>query len=148
MGANAKMFLANSEQLATVYDATFTKKEAIETGNNIIADILEKGNVDKIDVLTNVTRLIDVLSTVQSALKKDLPIEKFTKNGMEFNYVQGGDIPQFDEDPIYVELKKELKDREELLKIAIKQDGIIDKYGNDVPRVSTKPKASYNTIKY
>ena len=148
MGANAKLFLANSEQLASFYDATFTKKEAIETGNNIIKDILEKGNVDKIDVLTNITRLIEVLSTVQSALKKDLPIEKFSKNGMEFNYVQGGDIPQFEEDPIYAELKKDLKEREDLLKLALKQDGLIDKYGNDVPKVSTKPKASYHTIKY
>jgi hypothetical protein len=148
MGASAKLFLATSEQLATVYDATFTKKEAIETGNNIIADIMEKGEVDKVDVLTNVTRLMEVLGTVQSALKKDLPIEKFSKNGMEFNYVQGGDIPQLDEDPIYAELKKDLKDREELLKLAIKQDGIMDKYGNDVPRVNTKPKASYHTIKY
>jgi hypothetical protein len=148
MGASAKLFLANSEQLATVYDATFTKKEAIETGNNIITDIIEKGNVDKIDVLTNVTRLMEVFGTVQSALKKDLPIEKFSKNGMEFNYVQGGDIPQFEEDPIYAELKKELKEREDLLKLALKQDGLIDKYGNDVPKVSTKPKASYHTIKY
>lgn len=148
MGANAKMFLATTEQLATVYDATFTKKEAIETGNNIILDIKENGDVDKIDVLTNVTRLMEVLGTVQSAIKKDLPIEKFSKNGMEFNYVQGGDIPQLEEDEIYSILKKELKEREELLKLALKQDGLIDKYGNDVPKVSTKPKASYHTIKY
>lgn len=148
MGATSEMFLQHSEELALMYESTFTKKEAIQTGEDMIAKIKDQGNVDKIDVLTNITRLMDVLGIVQSGLKKDLPIEKFSKNGMEFNYVQGGDIPQFDEDPIYAELKKDLKDREELLKLAIKQDGIIDKYGNDVPRVSTKPKASYHTIKY
>jgi hypothetical protein len=148
MGANAVLFLENSEELASMYEPTFTKKEAIETGKNIVQSILDLGTVDKIDALSNLTRMLEVIGTAQSGLKKHLPTEKLVQNGMEFNYVQGGDIPQFDEDPIYVELKKEFKDREELLKLALKQDGIIDKYGNDVPRVSTKPKASYHTIKF
>jgi hypothetical protein len=148
MGASAKMFLANSEQLASMYDATFSKKEAVLTGQNLVKSILDNGVVDKIDALSNLTRLLEVVSTAQNELKKYLPLEKYVKNGIEFNYVQGSDIPIFEEDPIYVELKKDLKDREELLRLALKQDGIIDKYGNDVPRVSTKPRTSYHTVKF
>jgi hypothetical protein len=128
---NSNKFLATSEQLSVMYDATFTKKEAVESGKAIVQSILDEGNIDKLDALSNLTRLMEVVSTAQSELKKHLPCEKIVKNGMEFNFVQGGDTLQYEEDEVYSQLKKDLKSREELLKTASKLDNeIYDSYGN------------------
>lgn len=54
---------------------------------------------------------------------------------------------QFSDDLIWLQLNADLKAREELLKLALKQD-VIDAYGNDVPKVSIKYSADSLTIKY
>jgi predicted ABC-type ATPase len=68
-------------------------------------------------------------------------------NGVEFNPVQGGFSINYEDDIVYQEFKKQLKEREELLKIAQKST-IFDAYGNEVPKVSTTPRKSSITIKF
>jgi hypothetical protein len=67
--------------------------------------------------------------------------------GMEFNPTNGRTIIQYSEDLIWQQLNNDLKAREELLKLALKQD-IIDGYGNDVPKVLVKYASDSLTVKY
>jgi hypothetical protein len=43
MGASAKLFLENSEQLITMYEPNFTKKDAILTGKRMVDNVIESG---------------------------------------------------------------------------------------------------------
>jgi hypothetical protein len=41
LGANSKLFLENSEQFVTMYEPTFTKKDAILTGKRMVDNVIE-----------------------------------------------------------------------------------------------------------
>ena len=142
-----QFFLMRSSDMATLYDATFTKKEAQKTGVKLVTDLLESGEVDKMQFTANLARLNEVISSAMAEIRKHIPEEKQTVLGVEFTPVNGGSTLQFLEDPIYQQLKEELDARAELLKLAQKQP-IIDAFGEDVPKVSTKPRASSITIKF
>lgn len=142
-----QFFEMRAEQMATMYDASFTKKEAIATGKRMVDNLLESGEVDKMQFTSNLARLFEVVNSAMTEIRKHLPEEKQTINGVEFTPVNGGNTINYSDDPIYNSLKKDLDDRVELLKLSQKQD-IIDAYGNDVPKVSTTPRKSSITIKF
>jgi hypothetical protein len=82
-------------------------------------------------------------------MRKHLPEEKMTCYGVEFTPVNGGETINYSEDPIYCQLKNDLDQRVELLKLANKQSQtIFDAYGNEVPKVSTTPRKSSITLKF
>ena len=141
-------FNFRAEQLETMYDATFTKKEAVATGKKIVDDILEKGEIDPLLVWTNFCRLKEVVNSADATFRDKIQLfEKTDKNGVEFNYTNGGNTINYSEDEIYNQLKADLDARVELLKLAQKQT-IIDAYGNDVPKVGTTPRKSSITVKF
>ena len=149
MGANAKLFLENSEQLITMYEPSFTKKDAILTGKRMVDNVIESGDVDKHMFMANICRLKEVVNSADSEMRKHLPEEKMTCYGVEFTPVNGGETINFGDDPIYQQLKADLKEREELLKLALKQtQTIFDAYGNEVPQVSVTPRKSSITLKF
>jgi hypothetical protein len=141
-------FNLRAEQMATIYDATFTKKEAVTTGKKFVNDLFENGEVDPLLVWTNICRLKEVVNSADATFREKLEIfEKTDKNGVEFNYTNGGNTVNYSEDEIYNQLKADLDARVELLKLAQKQT-IIDAYGNDVPKVGTTPRKSSITVKF
>jgi hypothetical protein len=141
-------FEFKAEQMATMYEPTFTKKEAILTGKRMVDDLLEKGEVDPLQVWTNICRLKEVVNSADATFREKLEIfEKTDKNGVEFNYTNGGETVNYAEDEIYLQLKADLDARVELLKLAQKQT-IIDAYGNDIPKVGTTPRKSSITVKF
>ena len=138
-----------AEEVATLYAQDFTKKEAVSTGKKIVEDLVEKGEVDKHQFTANIVRLKAVIDTVESEMRKHLPEEKFTAFGVEFTPVQGGKALQYADDPIYADLKKQLKEREELLKLAFNSNSeIYDSDGVQVPKVSFTNRKSSITIKF
>jgi hypothetical protein len=148
MGANSRDFLElRAEHFTTMYDATFTKKEAQKVGVQLVNDVLDSGNVSTLQFVANLARFNEVVSTAMAEVRKHIPAEKQTVLGVEFTPVNGGNTINYLEDPIYQQLKADLDARAELLKLAQKQD-IIDAYGNDVPKVSTTPRKSSITIKF
>ena len=147
MGANAVLFLENSEQLASMYEPTFTKKDAILTGKRMVDNVIESGNIDKHQFMAQLCRLKEVVNSADSEMRKWLPEEKVTILGVEFTPVNGGNTIDYSEDPIYCQLKTDLDARVELLKLAQKQS-IIDAYGNDVPKVGTTPRKNSITLKF
>lgn len=141
-------FLMRAEQMATLYDSTFTKKEATTTGVNLTKSVLEAGEVDKMHFGANLARLYEVIGSALSTFRDHIiDTEKVTALGVEFSPVNGGNTINYSDDPIWVQLKADLDARTELLKLAQKQE-VFDAYGNEVPKVSTTPRKSSITIKF
>ena len=143
-----QFFEMRAEQMTALYDSTFTKKDAIKTGEDLVKNALEGGEVDPMELLANLVRLEQVISSAVATFRNHIIDEpKRTVLGVEFNPTNGGNAINYSDDPIYCELKKDLDDRVELLKLAQKQE-VLDNYGNEVPKVSTTPRKSSVTIKF
>jgi hypothetical protein len=134
--------LMRAEEMAVLYDSTFTKKEASATGVSLTKSVLESGTVDKMQFFANIARLKEVISKAEEECRKSIDItEKTSVLGVIFNPTNGGNTINYSEDEIWCELKRCLDERTEQLKLAQKQD-TFDAYGNQVPKVSTTPKKS------
>ena len=140
-------FELRAEQLTTLYDASFTKKEAVKVGENMVKDVLENGDINPLELMCNLVRLLEVVGTAVTKLREHLPLEKTELLGVTFTPVNGGNTVNYSDDEIYITLKYDLDARTEQLKLAQKQD-VFDAYGNQVPKVSTTPRKSSITIKF
>jgi len=113
------------------------KKEIQFSAKKFVKDLIGKGEVDKMELFAQAVRLNEVLSIVTNGLKNTLPAENFEAFGIKGTYRNGGSTPNYKECEIWSEIAKELKEREELLKLAMKSDKeIYDEAGVLVPKVS------------
>jgi len=143
-----QFFEMRAEQMTALYDSTFTKKDAIKTGENLIDSVLESGEVEIMELGANLVRLEQVVSAALSKFRNHIiDTEKVTVLGVEFTPTNGGNTINYSDDEIWQTLKKDLDDRTELLKLAQKQPAF-DAYGNEVLKVSTTPRKSSITIKF
>ena len=138
------------QEVSSLYPTDFTKKEAQQTGKDLVNQVLELGNVSTLDFGANLVRLSEVIGSAMSEFRSKIKdIEKQTVQGVEFNPVNGGETLNFKDDEIWSDIKRELSEREELLKVAYKSKGeIYDEGGVLVPKVSSTPRASSITIKF
>ena len=138
------------QEVSSLYPTDFTKKEAQQTGKDLVNQVLELGNVSTLDFGANLIRLSEVIGSAMAEFRSKIKdIEKQTVQGVEFNPVQGGETLNFKDDEIWSDIKRELSEREELLKVAYKSKGeIYDEGGVLVPKVSSTPRASSITIKF
>jgi len=142
-------FEMRAEQVATLYDATFTKKEAQKQGVNLVKTALDEGNVLPHELMANIARLKEVINSADAELRKHLPEEKCTWMGVEFTPVSGGNTINYKDDDVWLDLKAQLTHRESLLKVALNSDiDFYDDEGVKVPKVSTTPRKSSITIKF
>lgn len=150
MGANANTFLQLREQdIITLYDATFTKKEAQKTGYNLAKQIIDGGEVSKHEALANLVRLSEVINNAITEIKESVIHEKVTILGVEFTPTNGRTMHNYKDDHLWNEINNKLKQREELLKVALKSDeSIFDSEGVEVPKISTSYAKSSLTIKF
>jgi len=143
-----QFFEMRAEQMTALYDSTFTKKDAVKTGEALIENVLEAGEVDIMQVGANLARLEQVVSSAMAKFRSHIiDTEKVVCLGVEFSPVNGGNTINYADDEIWQTLKADLDARTELLKIAQKQP-VADLYGNLVPQVSTTPRKSSITIKF
>ena len=138
------------QEVSSLYPTDFTKKEAQQTGKDLVNQVLELGNVSTLDFGANLVRLSEVIGSAMTEFRSKIKdIEKKTVQGVEFNPVNGGETLNFKDDEIWSDIKRELSEREELLKLAYKSKGeIYDEGGVLVPKVSSTPRASSITIKF
>jgi hypothetical protein len=151
MGISSEQFLQlRAEEVAVMYDHTFSKKEALLVGKRMVDNLIEEGDIEPKQVWANICRLKEVLNSADARFREVLYIfEKESINGVEFTPVQGGETLNYKEDPTYLQMLEELKEREELLKIAYKSNNeLFDGYGNIVPKVSTSPRKSSITVRF
>ena len=141
-------YLMREQEIAT--DNFLPTKKEIQTSSKQFAKkLLDEGYHNPHEVLSQALRMKESLTVIEAEIRDSLPQEDFEEFGMKGKYVQGGNIPQYEEDEVYASLQKDLKSREELLKMALNQkDAFFDAYGNEVPKVSVKPRKSSLTIKY
>lgn len=136
--------LMQQQQIAEAFP---TKKQVQSNAQQFANDLIENGEQDKLEMFAQAVRINEALSIVTDTLKKSLPAEKQTAYGIEILPTRGKTIIQYSEDPIWQQLNNDLKAREDLLKLALKQD-VIDMYGEVVPKVSVKYAADSLTVKY
>jgi hypothetical protein len=142
-----QFFEMRAEEIATMYDSTFTKKEAIKAGEALVNDVLNNGQVGVLELTCNLVRLQEVISTAIAKLRDNLPTDKIELMGVTFTPTNGGNTINYSEDEIYGAIKCDLDARTNQLKLAQKQD-VFDAYGNQVPKVGTTPRKSSLTIKF
>lgn len=143
------LFMLMREQEIATENFLPTKREIQTSSKQFAKKLIDEGYHNPQELLAQALRLKEALTVIEAEIRNSLPQEDFEAFGLKGKYVQGGNIPQYEEDEVYATLKKDLKDREDLLKMALSQkDAFFDAYGNEVPKVSTKPRKSSLTIKF
>ncbi len=126
-----------------------SKKELELSSKTFVKNLIDAGEIDKISAFAQAERLTTAISNVRDELKASLPREKQTAYGIEINPVNGRQMIQFSEDELWADLNRKLKEREEVLKISLKQtEPLYDSDGCEIPKVSVKYSADSLTIKY
>jgi hypothetical protein len=138
--------LMQQQQIAESYP---TKKQvqanAIEFANHLI----NNGEHEKLEMFSQAVRIKETINTIYDTIKDSIPAEKQIAYGIQINPVNGRQMIQFAEDEVYASLQKQLKDREELLKVALKTETpFYDNEGCEVPKVSVKYASDSLNVKY
>ena len=149
MGASKNLLMLMQEQEIQTSNFLPTKKEIQVNAKKFVTDILESGEVDKTELFTQAIRINEALTIVTDTLKNEMPLENFEAFGIKGTYRNGGESLNYKEDPIYSDIQLQLKEREELLKVASKSNNeIYDESGILVPKVSSTPRKSSLSISF
>lgn len=139
MGANSNLFLMLQEQSVETNNFLPSKKEIQLSAKSFVSNLLDAGTTDKMELYAQAVRINEALQIVTDELKNSIPQENFEAFGIKGTYRSGRSMPQFNEDDVWDELNKKLKEREELLKLSCKSlSDIYDENGVCVPKISTK----------
>lgn len=143
------LFMLMREQEIQTSNFLPNKREIQFSSKKFITDLLESGEVNKYELLAQAKRMSEALDTINEELLKVLPNENFEEFGLKGTFRNGGDTINYKECEIWSDIQKELKEREELLKLALKSDKeIYDESGVLVPKVSTTPRKSSLSISF
>jgi hypothetical protein len=96
--------LMQQQQIAEAFP---TKKQVQSNAQQFANDLIESGEQDKLEMFAQAVRINEALSIVTDTLKKSLPAEKQTAYGIEIVPVNGRQMIQYSEDPIYAEIQKQ-----------------------------------------
>ena len=119
------------------------------SSKNFIKEILDAGETDKFELLAQAKRMGEALDVINAELIKVLPQENFEAFGLKGTFRSGGDTINYKDCEVWSDINRELKEREELLKLALKsQNEIYDAAGVQVPKVSTTPRKSSLAISF
>lgn len=125
------------------------KKEIQFSAQAFIKDLLDAGETDKFELLAQAKRMGEALEVINTELLKVLPQENFEAYGMKGTFRSGGETINFKDCEVWSDINRELKEREELLKVALNSSGeIYDQTGVLVPKVSTTPRKSSLAISF
>lgn len=116
-----------------------TKKELTKSTMIFIDDILEAGETNPVEMLCQAKRLQEAVNIIVERLRDAIPADGFEAFGVNAKFRNGGETVNYSDCEIWQQLSTDLKNREALLKLALKQD-VIDAYGNEVVKVSTTPR--------
>jgi hypothetical protein len=125
------------------------KLEIQLSAKTFIKEVLDAGEIDKIELLAQAKRMGEALDVINAELIKVLPQENFEGYGLKGTFRSGGETINFKDCEVWSDINRELKEREELLKLALKsQNEIYDAAGVQVPKVSTTPRKSSMAISF
>jgi hypothetical protein len=119
------------------------------SAKTFIKEVLDAGEIDKIELLAQAKRMGEALDVINAELIKVIPQENFEAFGLKGTFRSGGETINFKDCEVWNDINRELKEREELLKLALKsQNEIYDAAGVQVPKVSTTPRKSSLAISF
>jgi adenylosuccinate synthase len=125
------------------------KLEIQLSAKTFIKEVLDAGEIDKIELLAQAKRMGEALDVINDELIKVLPQENFEAFGLKGTFRSGGETINYKDCEVWNDINRELKEREELLKLALKlQNEIYDAAGVQVPKVSTTPRKSSLAISF
>ncbi len=68
-----KLFeMMKAEEMASLYPHNFTKKEAQQTGKDLVNQVLELGNVSTLDFGANLVRLSEVIGSAMTEFRSKI----------------------------------------------------------------------------
>ena len=130
MGQSKNLFIAHREEML----AQMNRKELAQEAEFYATKLLEEKEPE--EILSQTLRIESFVSAINKELKTKIT-ENTSFGGVEFSEGQRT-VLNFKEDPIYLELYNELKNREDLLKARVKlMKPIFDENGEEVPIVSS-----------
>lgn len=141
------LFLMMREQEVNSVNFLPTKKEIQTNAKTFITNVLESGEIDKLELLSQSKRMKEALEIIDAEITKALPDENFEAFGLKGTFRSVGNTVNYMEDEIYATIYKDLQERKAQLDLAQKQD-TFDAYGNQVPKVSTTPRKSSLAISF
>jgi hypothetical protein len=119
------------------------------SAQTFIKDLLDAGETDKFELLAQAKRMGEALEVINAELLKVLPQENFEAFGLKGTFRSGGETINFKDCEVWSDINRELKEREDLLKLALKSHNeIYDAAGVQVPKVSTTPRKSSMAISF
>jgi hypothetical protein len=143
------LFLMMREQEVQSSNFVPTKKEIILNATNFAKNLIDSGEVDKVELFAQAIRMSEALTVITEQLKQSLPLENFEAFGLKGTYRSGGSTPNYSEDELWSKLKEKLTDREMLLKVAMKSNSVIyDEDGVEIKKVSSTNRKSSLSISY
>lgn len=126
-----------------------SKKEIQLKSKKFVSNLLDAGEINKVEVYAQALRLKEALSIIEAELKESLGQENFEAFGIKATFRNGGETTNYSDDPVYLDLQSKLKAREEVLKTALKIDQpFYDEEGIEIPKVSTTNRKSSLSISY
>ena len=121
-----------------IFDLTSTKKNILEKAEDFTKIVKDSGEITKEKFFAKSIRNATFWGEV-SEISKNYFTEKTSFYGVEITPMNGRKIIQYLEDPIYLELQNKIKQREDLLKVALNQsEPFYDSEGIEIPKVSVK----------
>jgi len=143
------LFSLMREQEVQTQNFLPNKKEIQFSAKTFITNVLDAGEIDKIELLAQAKRMGEALEVINAELIKVLPQENFEAFGLKGTFRSGGDTINYKDCEVWSDINRELKEREELLKLALKSHNeIYDEAGVQVPKVSTTPRKSSLAISF
>lgn len=146
--SNEFLMMRMEEESGQMYVPSMPKKEIVAKAKQDVKAIVDSGEVDIAEAVVDATRLSEYLKVFVSELRNHVGDEydKYECKGVKLSFKGTGDRLDYEQDEKYAEIKAQLKEREELLKLAYKsKDMIFDSEGVEVPRVGVK-NASKQTL--
>lgn len=143
------LFMQMREREIITDNFFLTKKEIQKSTTSFIKEIIDSGNYNIQEKYCEVRRLKEAVDVIESELKKALPDENFEAFGFKATYRGGGSVANYNDDPIYASIKKQLDNRKTLLDAALKSDEIFyDSEGIEVPKVSKTERKSSLSVTF
>jgi hypothetical protein len=126
-----------------------TKKQLVVESTKFAKDIINNGEHNLQEVLSQIVRLKETISILETEIKNELPQENWEAFGIKATYRNGGAVANYTDDIIYSQIKEQLDNRKVLLDAALKTSEIIfDNEGIEVPKVSKTERKSGLSISW
>jgi ABC-type transporter Mla subunit MlaD len=126
-----------------------TKKQLVVESTKFAKDIINNGEHNLQEVLSQIVRLKETIAILETEIKNSLPQENFEAFGIKATYRNGGSVANYTDDIVYSQIKEQLDNRKVLLDAALKTSEIIfDNEGIEVPKVSKTERKSSLSISF